>query len=87
MPCETITDNEGRVTAIHCSAPWGLGGKTYRWIEDGKEYTEEGYGMGGPPMDPHDFYPDGPEDGTTPEEMAAWEAAKAACMCGREISA
>lgn len=83
MPCETLTDENDEPIGFKCSAPWGLGGKTYRWTENGVEFTEDGYGMGGPPMDPHDFYPDGVDDGSTPEEIAAWEAAKAACHCGQ----
>lgn len=66
--------------------PWGLGGKVYREPDGSvnKDYGY-GYGMGGrPPMDPHDFSPDGIEDGTTKKEMKAWEDAKAACNCGQQ---
>lgn len=84
MPCETLENEKGEPVGFICTAPWGLGGKTYRWTENGEAFEEYGYGMGGPPMDPHDFSPDGVDDGSTPDEIEAWEKAKAECKCGRE---
>lgn len=76
MPCETLTDEKGEMVGIVCSAPWGMGVTTYRWEEDGEEFEDSIYGFGGR-GDPHDFDPD--TESNTPEEIAAWEAAKAAC--------
>ena len=79
MPCEIKTNDEGKVSAIICSAPWGMGVTDYG-PEDGEEFRYI-YGFGGH-GDPHDFEPD--FDWNTKTEIKNWKAAKAACQCGRE---
>lgn len=68
---------------IVCGSSWGMGVTTF---PPGDEYYEfdpsgsiYGFGMGG---DPHDFEPD--YESNSPEEIKAWEDAKAACQCGRD---
>lgn len=85
MPCETLTNEKGELTAIVCSAPWGMGVTDYGQFDsdDGTEDDEFRYiyGFGGS-GDPHCFEPD--YELNTPEEIKNWEAAKAACNCGRD---
>jgi hypothetical protein len=78
MPCEELKNDKGETVAFVCTAPWGMGTTFYPDMA-GTEF-EEIYGFGGS-GDPHDFSPSFEEN--SPEEIAAWEQAKAECKCGR----
>lgn len=76
MACKTITDDKGEVVAIACGSAWGVG--TY---DTGDPEWGVLYGFAPTNIDPHDFWPD--EESCSPQEIAAWRAAKATCGCGR----
>jgi hypothetical protein len=75
MTCKIERDANGKVVAISCSSPWGMGVTTLE-PEDAAEFGMDsvyGFSHGG---NPHNFSPD--YECNTKEEIAAWEEAKAA---------
>lgn len=72
MACEIVRDDEGKVVAIACGSPWGIG--TYKLPEEyHAEFGTHMYGFPPRVMNPHDFRPDA--ECCTEKEIAAWKEA------------
>ena len=76
MACELIRDDEGKVIAIACGSPWGIG--TYYHCHDEACFCGGQAVYGFPPraMNPEDFTPD--TESCMPAEIDSWKEALAA---------
>ena len=75
MASDLIYDDTGKLIAIACGSPWGIG--TYYHCHDEECFCEGRvvYGIPPRPMNPEDFRPD--EESCTTAEIAAWREALA----------
>ena len=76
MACTVIRSADGSVIAIACGSPWGIG--VYFHCHRRRCFCggQPVYGFPPSQMNPEDFTPD--RESCTPEEIAAWEEARAA---------
>ena len=73
MTCKIIRSDDGKIIAIACGSPWGMGAYYHCHDETCFCGGESFYGFPPDEMNPEDFTPD--FESCTPKELAAYEEA------------
>lgn len=69
MACQFVYDGDGKVVAIFCASPWGIGGYYHCHDRACECEGREVYGFPPAEINPEYFTPD--QESCTPQELAA----------------